>query len=327
MLAGGDIASCQSTWDDKTALLLDEVPDSASPHGVVIAALGDQAYANGREHEYADCYDPTWGRHKYRTRPAPGNHDYQTLNATGYFAYFGSAAGDPSRGYYSYRYGSWHVIVLNSNYDYGIESHATSAQMAWLRAELAATTTVCQLAYWHHPRFSSGLRESANGMDVAWRVLYQAGVDVVLVGHDHFYERLAGTDADGRGDPVYGIRQFTSGMAGSGPSSSYRFRDPPFLTSEVRQNHATGILRLDLDSAGYRWQFLAIPGHSFTDSGSASCHGAPPPPGSPPNARSAMAILDPARYEPRPVHPAMDWLGAVALQRADRASAPEMPSR
>ena len=149
LLAAGDIASCGSNGDEQTANLLD---DQA---GTVIT-LGDNAYDSGSTSEYANCYDPTWGRAKARTHPAPGNHEYNTAGATGYYGYFGAAAGDPETGYYSYDLGSWHLIALNSNCSAIGGCGAGSPQEQWLRADLAAHPTDCTLAYWHHPRFSSG---------------------------------------------------------------------------------------------------------------------------------------------------------------------------
>ena len=150
VIAAGDIASCLSTGDEATADLIDGIA------GTVIT-LGDNVYDNGTLAEYTACYAPSWGRHKSRTRPAPGNHEYNTPNATGYFTYFGAAAGDPTKGYYSYDLGAWHIIVLNSNLGCTTISCALgSEQDAWLRADLAAHSNVCTLAYWHHPRFSSG---------------------------------------------------------------------------------------------------------------------------------------------------------------------------
>ncbi|MCH7718695.1 MAG: metallophosphoesterase, partial [Chloroflexi bacterium] len=151
MLVGaGDIASCASSGDEATADLLDGIAGT-------VVTFGDNAYQSGTESEFADCYEPTWGRHKARTRPAPGNHDYITPGASGYFEYFGAAAGDPSKGYYSYDLGAWHVIAINSNCSQVGGCDAGSPQEQWLRADLAESPTSCTVAYWHHPRFSSSL--------------------------------------------------------------------------------------------------------------------------------------------------------------------------
>lgn len=148
LVGAGDIASCASDGDEATANLLDAI-------GGVVFTLGDHAYRTGTPIEFAACYDPSWGRHKSRTRPAPGNHDYYTAGAFGYFDYFGGAAGDPDKGYYSYNLGAWHIIVLNSNCSKIDGCGPGSPQEQWLRADLAAHPAKCTLAYWHHPRFSS----------------------------------------------------------------------------------------------------------------------------------------------------------------------------
>jgi hypothetical protein len=262
LLAAGDIADCSSSGDEATAALLD-----ARPEGVV-ATLGDNAYPRGTAREFTDCYGPSWGRHRHRTRPAPGNHDYQTSRAAGYFAYFGAAAGEPPRGYYSYDLGSWHVVVLDSNCG-GTSCRAGGVQERWLRADLAANGAACTLAYWHHPRFSSG---STHGSDDAvaplFEALYEAGADVVLAGHEHNYERFTPLDPSGAVDTSRGIRTF---VVGTGGRSHYRFGSP-ITGSEVRNSDTFGVLELALEPGRYRWEFLPEPGKTFTDSGTGTCH-------------------------------------------------------
>jgi acid phosphatase type 7 len=262
LLAAGDIADCSSSGDEATAALLD-----ARPEGVV-ATLGDNAYPRGTATEFADCYGPTWGRHRDRTRPAPGNHDYQTSHGSGYFGYFGAAAGDPGRGYYSYDVGSWHVVVLDSNCG-GTSCRKGGVQERWLRADMAASGASCTLAYWHHPRFSSG---SVHGSDDAvaplFRALYEAGADVVLAGHEHHYERFAPLDPEGEVDTARGIRTF---VVGTGGRSHYRFGSP-ITGSEVRNGDTYGVLELTLEPGAYRWQFVPEASKTFTDSGRGSCH-------------------------------------------------------
>ncbi len=154
IVGAGDIASCSATADSATAKLLDGITGT-------VVALGDNAYPSGTAAQFRDCYAPTWGRHKARTRPAAGNHDYETAGAKGYFGYFGAAAGDPAKGYYSYDLGTWHIVVLNSNCAAIGGCSATSPQGGWLRADLAANRGKDVLAYWHHPRFSSGVHGNA----------------------------------------------------------------------------------------------------------------------------------------------------------------------
>jgi NedA-like, galactose-binding domain/Calcineurin-like phosphoesterase len=260
LLAAGDIAACDSAGDEATALLLD-----ARPEGTV-ATLGDNAYPNGSTTDFAGCYDPTWGRHKARTRPAAGNHEYQTPGATGYFGYFGAAAGDPAKGWYSYDLGAWHVVVLNSNCSAIGGCGAGSPQELWLRDDLAAHPSDCTLAYWHHPRFSSGQHGTDATYRPFWQALYDYGADVVLNGHDHDYERFAPQDPAGVADSR-GLREFVVGTGGAG----LRSFATTAANSIVRSSAAWGILRLTLHAASYDWQFVPVAGSSFTDSGAGAC--------------------------------------------------------
>src|SRR6266540_4767658 len=190
LVGAGNIASCKNTNDDATAALLDGVPGT-------VLALGDNAYDNGTLTQYNTCYNPNWGRHKTRTQPAVGDRDYKTTNAGGYFGYFGSAAGDPTKGYYSYELGAWHIVVLNSNIDMTVGS----PQELWLRANLAATGARCTLAYWHHPRFSSYGTSVRSSVKPLWDALYAARAEVVLNGHYRLYERFAPQTPGGVADP------------------------------------------------------------------------------------------------------------------------------
>lgn len=259
MLVGaGDIAYCGQTADEETAKLLDDIP------GTIFTA-GDNTSLDGTAAEFEECYRPSWGRHRERIRPAPGNHEYNTPGAAGYFGFFGPAAGDPASGYYSYVLGAWHIVVLNSN----IDISPSSQQLAWLRADLAASTAKCTLAYWHHPRFTSGRAHgSSNNLRPAWRLLYEAGADVVLGGHEHNYERFAPQTPDGAADPRAGIRQFTVGTGGAELTG---FRKPA-PRSEVRDASTHGVLQLALYPGHYEWRFVPIAGGTFTDSGSTTCH-------------------------------------------------------
>jgi hypothetical protein len=263
LVGAGDIASCSSSGDEATANLLDGIAGT-------VFTLGDNAYSNGSATDYTNCYGPSWGRHRARTKPSPGNHEYNTLNASGYFGYFGSAAGDPSQGYYSFDLGAWHIIVLNSNSSCTtISCAAGSAQDTWLRADLAAHSNVCTLAYWHHPRFNSG---AAHGNNTAvanfWNALYQYGADVVLNGHEHVYERFAPQTPAAAADPAAGIRQFT---VGTGGASHYTFGTIQ-PNSEVRNGTTYGVLKLTLHATSYDWQFVPVSGATFSDSGTGSCH-------------------------------------------------------
>jgi hypothetical protein len=258
LVGAGDIANCSTDGDETTASLLDGIPGT-------VFTTGDNAYPDGTTADFANCYDPSWGRHKARTRPSAGNHDYHTQGAAGYFSYFGSAAGEPGKGYYSYDLGTWHIIVLDSNIVVG----AGSPQEQWLRADLAAHPVPCTLAYWHYPRFSSGiLHGSDSSMHSLWQALYDHGADVVLNGHEHNYERFAPQDPAGVADPR-GIRQF---VIGSGGRSHYPF-GPPIANSEIRNSNTYGVLKLTLHPTSYDWEFIPEAGKTFTDSGSGTCVG------------------------------------------------------
>lgn len=258
LLAAGDISSCSNDFDEATARLLDVMPGT-------IATLGDNVYESGTAAEFSTCYDPTWGRHKSRTKPSVGNHEYGTAGAAGYFGYFGAAAGDPAKGYYSYDLGDWHIIALNSS----IAHDATSAQVAWLRSDLTANTKTCTLAYWHHPRFSSGFEHGDDpSQQPFWDVLYEFNADVILSGHDHDYERFAPQTPSGIADASRGIREFVVGTGGRSHYSLGTLK----ANSQIFDSTSFGVLKLVLSAGSYTWQFVPIAGNSFTDSGSGSCH-------------------------------------------------------
>jgi calcineurin-like phosphoesterase family protein len=231
-----------------------------------VLPLGDLQYESGPLNNFTNSYALSWGAYKAITHPAPGNHDYQTSGAAGYYAYFGAAAGDPAKGYYSYDLGGWHLIALNSSCSPVGGCGTASAQTVWLRNDLSRTTKSCILAYWHHPRFSSATHGSDTSYDAFWQALYAAHADVVLVGHDHTYERFALQNPAGQADPA-GIREF---VAGTGGKSHYTFRTV-IPNSEVRNANTFGVLKLTLHPNSYDWQFVPESG-SFTDSGSTACH-------------------------------------------------------
>ena len=261
LIAAGDIAVCNTTYDEATANLIDGIPGT-------VAILGDIAYPNGSAADFANCFAPSWGRHKARTRPSPGNHEYVTAGAAGYFGYFGAAAGDPSKGYYSYDLGNWHLIALNSNCAF-VSCSAGSPQETWLRADLAATTKPCILAYWHHPRFSSSATYGNDTRsDAFWVALVQARADIVLTGHAHMYERFDPQNALGVADPN-GMRAFTVGTGGKSPLHGIGTIK---ANSVVRGNVAYGVIKLTLGAGTYSWQFVPVAGSTWTDSGSGTCN-------------------------------------------------------
>jgi hypothetical protein len=250
-----------------------------------VLPLGDLQYEVGAYADFLLSYDLSWGRVKQITRPVPGNHEYNTPGAAGYYDYFNGIGnqtgpgGDRSRGYYSYDLGSWHLIALNSNCGAIGGCGSSSPQGRWLADDLAASKTSCTLAYWHHPLFSSG--EYRPGVDAGrplFQQLYDSGADVVLNGHDHIYERFASQDPNGVSD-ARGIRQF---IVGTGGKNHYP-QGAPVPNSEVRNSTSYGVLALTLHRSSYEWKFVPAAGDTFTDSGSEGCHNAsnvPPSPGS-----------------------------------------------
>lgn len=259
VVAAGDI--CGSETDcGPTASLIDQIAPTRA------LTLGDNAYPDGSPSQFSSYYDPNWGRFKAKTSPAPGNHDYHLSGASGYFGYFGPLA--PAE-YYSYDVGSWHLISLNSE----ISVSSSSAQLNWLRNDLAAHPNQCTLAYWHKPRFSSGTTHGgSSSFDPFWQALYAAKADVVLVGHEHNYERFAKQNPSGAADPN-GIQQFVVGTGGA--SHGYSF-GTPVANSQVRNDSTFGVLKLTLHPTSYDWQFVPVAGGTFTDSGSNTCSGAAP---------------------------------------------------
>jgi Calcineurin-like phosphoesterase len=273
LIGAGDISSCTQENDSITAALIDGVIAGVAGEVVVFTA-GDNVYDYGSAEEFAQCFDPAWGRHRQRTRPAPGNHDYATAGAGGYFGYFGTAAGEPGLGYYSYDLGSWHIIVLNtSNHCRGILCSHGSAQEQWLRADLATHPAVCTLAIWHDPLFSSGvLHGGAPSVQPFWNALYEYGAEIVINGHEHNYERFAPQTPDGAADPNTGIRQFIAGTGGEG---HYRAGDSRLPNSEAANDDTYGVLKLTLHASSYDWEFVPEPRGTFRDSGITGCHGPP----------------------------------------------------
>lgn len=255
LLAAGDIGVCGSTPAIETGLMLDSLDGT-------ILAVGDLAYRHGTAEEFATCYDPVWGRHKARTRPSPGNHEYESSGAQPYYDYFGGQAGPLGQGFYSFRAGDWLVLSLNSNLPVG----GSTAQGQWIRSELIANTSRCALAYFHHPLYSSGPNGDNARLAGLWQMLYEQGVDVIISAHEHLYERYAPMSPDGQRNDTRGIRQFIVGTGGAGLYTVMRVH----AQSEV-QLIAHGLLKLTLTAQGYSWEFLQV-GGGRTDSGADVCH-------------------------------------------------------
>jgi hypothetical protein len=204
-----------------------------------VLPLGDIQYEYGTFPAFQKSYDPTWGRVKSISRPVPGNHEYYTADASGYYTYFGKIAGDPKKGYYSYDLGDWHLIALNSNCS-DVSCEAGSPQEEWLKADLAAHPNACTIAYWHHPRFSSGTHGNDENLALFWQHLYEADVEIVLSGHDHTYERFAPQSPEAIRDDTKGVRQF---VVGTGGKNLYKFKNIQ-PNSEVRNHETYGVLKL-----------------------------------------------------------------------------------
>jgi acid phosphatase type 7 len=243
-----------------------------------VLALGDLQYNRGRLALFRRIYGSTWGRFKRKTYPTPGNHEYVTSGARGYFDYFNGVGDRSGRaglrpyGWYSFELGSWHLIALNSNCSI-IGCGGGSRQQLWLRRDLARHRTLCTLAYFHHPRFSSlhHEREGRENVRPLWRTLYNAGVDVVLNGHEHVYERFAPLSARGTLDRGHGIVEMIVGTGGHSLYPASRLRPD----SEAFQNTTFGVLTLRLAPGRFRWRYLAAPGGELLDSGTHGCHGRP----------------------------------------------------
>lgn len=278
IVAAGDIV-CGNNTPAGTACKHAETAGligSINPNAVLL--LGDNQYEDGTYAEYNVLYGPTWGQYKSITYPSVGNHEYNTPNASGYFDYFNGVgvqvgqAGDRAKGYYSFNIGAWHVVALNSNCGNVGGCGVGSAQEVWLKADLAANSKVCTLAYWHHPRFSSGVHGNNSATQALWDALYIAKADLILAGHDHNYERFAPMTATGVLDNTAGIRSFVVGTGGK----EQRSLGTTKANSVVRSNNSFGVLKLSLHPTSYDWQFVSIAGNTLADAGSSNCVGLPP---------------------------------------------------
>jgi glycerophosphoryl diester phosphodiesterase len=268
--AAGDIACATSTPGDTTCHH-GATSDLLVGAGLTaVLPLGDLQYSNGELDNFNAYYDPTWGRVKNISYPVPGNHEYNTPGATGYYTYWQDRPFTASPGYYSFDLGGWHLIALNSTCSEVGGCGVGSPQERWLRSDLAAHPAACTLAYWHDPRFSSGSNHGSDSTyDAFWQALYEHDAEVVLAGHEHVYERFAPQSPSGAADPAQGIRQFT---VGTGGRSHYEFNQHPLPTSEVRHAGTFGVLTLTLHSGSYDWVFVPEAGGIFTDTGSDRCH-------------------------------------------------------
>lgn len=255
MIAGaGDIATSGGKQAATAAVL-------AAINPTAVFTTGDNAYPDGTLTQFNSHYAPTWGQFKSRTYPVPGNHDYHVSGASGYFGYFGSRAPAP---YYAYNLGAWRLYALNSE----IAHDAGSAQITWLKNDLAANPKACVAAIWHKPLFSSGFHGNIPGQRPFWDALYAANADLIIVGHDHLYERFAPQTPSGQRDTARGIREF---VVGTGGANLYAFKTT-VPNSEVRKTGVWGVLKVTLRASSYDWKFEPIAGQTFAESGSQACH-------------------------------------------------------
>jgi hypothetical protein len=262
LVGAGDIAGCNFKADRKTARLLGRIQGT-------VFTLGDNAYQNGTSKQFRNCYDPTWGKYKKRTRPTAGNHDYHTSGAKPYFDYFGWRAGKAGQGYYSYDLGTWHIVALNSNCKEVGGCGRRSAQGHWLRRDLDRHRAKCTLAYFHHPLYASGKGLDTHKVRSFWNKLYNHQADVILSGHAHRYERYARITPSGKRSSARGIRQFIVGTGGA-PGEFQKGPDEPRV--QAKKVGAPGVLKLELGSGFYHWKFVPVAGRNYTDSGTARCH-------------------------------------------------------
>lgn len=258
VLATGDSRSGCTTAASQIATLLDTFSSN-----VPVLHNGDMVNT-GAYSEFTNCFDTTYGRHKAQLKPVPGNHEYMTSGASGYYQYFGSLAGPAGKGYYSFNVGSWHIVNLNSE----IDISASGAQVTWLKNDLAANPTACTLAMWHRPRWSSGEHGNQTDTGAMYQALYNANAEIVLSGHDHDYERFAPQNPSGGLDTARGIRQWILGTGGVAFRSFTTIR----TNSQVRNNNTYGALKLTLHPNSYDWQYLPVGGGTLSDSGTTACH-------------------------------------------------------
>ena len=263
LVGAGDIAECGLPGAGLTANLLAQFPEAT------LFTAGDNTYPSGSPRQFQNCFNPTWGRYKERIHPAIGNHDYLTPGAQGYFGYFGAAAGDPRQGWYSFDLNGWHIIVLNSECSQVKGCQAGSPEEKWLKADLAAHPARCSLAIWHHPRFSSGSHGNDPITQDFWKDLYAAGVEIVINGHDHDYERFDLQDPNGSPDPARGIREF---VVGTGGALLYDLPGKPVANSQKFIDGTYGVLALTLYPDHYDWEFVPLSGNKQGDTGSDLCH-------------------------------------------------------
>lgn len=267
VVVAGDLACStpEPTPDDCQQLATAEVAESLHPDAVLL--VGDLQYEHARADEFARSFDPSWGRFKAITHPVAGNHEYDTDGAAPYFDYFGDAAGPRDRGWYSFELGAWHVVALNSNCSEVGGCGEGSAQLAWLRADLAQHPARCVMAYWHHPRWSNSSHGDNTKVAPFVQTLYDAGAELVFTGHDHNYQRFQPRNPSGELDDASGLREFVVGMGGR---DRYKIRSED--GADAGTDDSFGVLSVTLRPEGYDWRYVPAAGGTDADQGSAACH-------------------------------------------------------
>ncbi len=276
MIGVGDIAACGSNGAELTAKVVDSVlkADSVAKVDDMVFTLGDNAYPSGSASDFARCFAPTWGdsskRIMKKIHPTPGNHEHNTSGAAPYYQYFGSAAGSSKKGYYSYDIGAWHAIVINSELivNPAFNDADRKAQEDWLRSELKGVQKKCTLAYWHHPRFSSGWHGDDASLQTIWQELYDGGVDLILNGHDHEYERFLPQNPFAVKDTLKGMVEIVAGTGG-GDLRGFRGKPDPNMAAQI-QGHF-GVLKLTLGKEEWRSAFIETNGRVWDPAGG-KCH-------------------------------------------------------
>lgn len=320
MLAVGDIASCSSDGDERTAAIVDSVlrADSAAGVNDVVVTMGDNAYPDGSASNFAICWVESWGDSTLmimdKIRPSVGNHEHHSLRAAPYYLYFGDKAGDPTKGYYAFDHGEWRVIALNSEIIVNpvFSSAERRAQETWLRQELEANKKPCMLAYFHHPLFSSGHHGNDNRIRPIWEIMQAAKVTLVLVGHDHHYERFLPSTSLGVVDTINGMTSFLVGTGG-GEMRGTRAARPN--SARIIEGHF-GVLKLSLGKGEWRSAFLDATGRIWDPSGG-KCLGAPPTPPDSATARPDSARPDSGAVPPPDTTKTRPDTGAAAQGRGD----------
>ena len=275
MVGVGDIASCSQRLGVETAILVDSIlrADSAAKVQAAVFTLGDNVYSSGTTEQFEKCFTPAWGDPKRRImkslHPTPGNHEYYTPNADPYYKYFGPAAGVVGKGYYSYDVAKWHIVVVNSELFVNsiFSDSARKEQLDWVTQDLKEHKALCTIAYWHHPRFSSGWHGNDARFNALWQILYNDGVDLVLNGHDHDYERFAPVNPAGILDSTKGIAEIVAGTGGE----DLRGFNAIVPNSVFRIEGRVGVLLLTLGDKEWRSAWVEVGGRVWDQAGG-KCH-------------------------------------------------------